>query len=172
MHGAAALMHGAAACMHGAAACMHGAAALMHGAAACMHGAAAQPSDKGLRHACTEVAACMHRAVFGSGCGMSARDVPARTTPRPPRYTALYSRVALQDPPEPVYAAPKLAVAGGHLEADRGHEPREVPSPEGRHCHSTLPLTAVDCHSIGICTVILRSMPSYFFCRDGSAALG
>ena len=30
----------------------------------------------------------------------------------------------------------------------------------GRHCHSTLPLTAIGCHSVGIHTLILLSLLS------------
>jgi hypothetical protein len=33
-----------------------------------------------------------------------------------------------------------------------------VPSP-GRHCHSTLPLAVIGCHSFGIYIVILLSLP-------------
>ena len=35
-----------------------------------------------------------------------------------------------------------------------------VPSP-GRYCHSTLSLTVIDCRSLGIHTVILRSLLSF-----------
>jgi hypothetical protein len=31
----------------------------------------------------------------------------------------------------------------------------------GRHCHSALPLTVIDCHSLGIYTVILLSLLSF-----------
>jgi hypothetical protein len=34
------------------------------------------------------------------------------------------------------------------------------PTTHGRHCHSTLSLTAIDCHSLGIYTVILLPLLS------------
>jgi hypothetical protein len=61
--------------------------------------------------------------------------------------------------------------AGGHLRNaaerelgdNRPHLPRGAGSRHHRrvlHCHSTLALTAIGCHSLGICTLILLPSPS------------
>ena len=65
-----------------------------------------------------------------------------------------------------------LLLAGG-ADAALSKGPKVSP---GRHiCHSidsTLPLTAVACHSLWIYTVILLSSQSFFPCRNDSVALG
>jgi hypothetical protein len=38
---------------------------------------------------------------------------------------------------------------------------------QGRHCHSTLPLTDIGCHCLGMCTVIWLSLAVSFGRNDG-----
>jgi ABC-type multidrug transport system fused ATPase/permease subunit len=64
----------------------------------------------------------------------------------------------------PVAAAaggePRLALEGADIVTPRGEAiATGRPSP-GRHCHSTLTLAVIDCHSLGIYTVILLPLLS------------
>ena len=64
-----------------------------------------------------------------------------------------------------------LGVDRGLQRATQPSEGRQVQPSSGRHRHSTLPLAAAGCRSLGMHTVILLSLPA-FFCQNGSVARG